>query len=153
MCDGRLETSSGVGEPVRHLCDRHTGVDGQSGFLVLRRVRVVAVPAQPSFERPRHVLQGLSLLVHLAGDRSSVRDGDTVVLGRHCMVISDCIICNWAIQVLCYTMVVGYRSTDMTTISPRHYNINTNILYIKTASRCSSRVAPQAMYPVRSYRH
>ena len=69
--DRRLEATTGVGEPVGHLRDRHAGVRGQRHLLRLRRVRVGAVTAEPALEGPRHVLQRLPLLVYLARHRAS----------------------------------------------------------------------------------
>ena len=50
-----LEASARVGEPRRHLRQRHLGDDGQHDLLALGRVRVLLVLRQPRLERGRRL--------------------------------------------------------------------------------------------------
>jgi len=50
-----LESTSRVGEPRRHLGQRHLGDDGQHDLLTLGRIRVLNVLVQPCLERARRL--------------------------------------------------------------------------------------------------
>ncbi len=47
-----------------HLDQGHLRAEGQQDFLGLGGVGVVSVLVEPLLERPRHVLQGLTLVSH-----------------------------------------------------------------------------------------
>ena len=55
-----FESAAGVGEPGRHLRQRHLGDDGQHDLLAFGRVRVLLVLRQPGLEGgrrfPRRIL-------------------------------------------------------------------------------------------------
>lgn len=59
-----------------HLHQRHLGAEGQQDFFRLGGVGVVAVLVEPLLQRPRHVLQGLTLVSHFAAVGTNPAGGE-----------------------------------------------------------------------------